>query len=147
MKAENDLEEVQDEVALAEDREEGIVGTPNEAIPDSKVESEDEGADLEEVVPASRTIKLRVNGGKKTPRQARNAKRKPSLDPNAEEDESPTRTRKKGRSGKVERAAPAPATRTLRSRAPKSEEKQQADRAARARIRAALSEDAETLDD
>jgi hypothetical protein len=148
-------DEVMEEVAVAEAREEGVVAdTPlNETVDKSSVikEDDDDDDDLEEVVPAPRSIRLRVTKPKSEPEipaetsRPRRGKRKA---PTPEEGNTPPPARK-GRSIKI-KSTPTSAstpTRSLRSRAPKTEEKQQADRAARARIRAALSEDVDVEDE
>lgn len=154
IKVESGEVEVQDAVAVAEAKEEGLVRESSPPpLADSKaglnVDVDEEDDDMEEVMPvsataptpATRTIRLKFNGSAPP---ARANKRKPPS-PAATEDESPPPAKRKGRSAKaktgVVKAEPAaPPTRSLRSRAPKTAEKQQADRDARARIRAALSE-------
>lgn len=104
---------------------------------------------MEEVLPIPavvgrpRGIKLRLNGSSST------AKRK-APNPELEEVEVSPAPKAKRRGRAASKKEPAPAatsTRSLRSRAPMTEEKVQADRVARARIRAALSEDVAMSDE
>lgn len=152
-------DEVMEEVAVAEARDEGIIDDPSTevtGVPNSQLKEESDEDDLEEVVPAPRSIRLRVNKPKseQEPKpvvetsRPRRGKRKIS-NPDEEENITPPVSSRKGRSIRIKStptSAPTP-TRSLRSRAPKTEEKQAADRVARARIRAALSEDVDLEDE
>jgi hypothetical protein len=168
-------DEIQDQVMVAEAREEGVIPPPASVTNGhDEVEADnpsgtattavvsDDDMELEEIAPPPRSIKLRFNKPssdiKPTPeiktRPARKGKRKPSPSEDEESDEEIVPKKTKTRKA---RATPAKAkpkastgptpTRSLRSRAPKTEEKEQADRAARARIRAALSQDLEDDDE
>lgn len=160
-------DEVQDQVMVAEAREEGVIlpsdtnGHEEIKEPVTPAVESDEKLELEEIAPPSRSIKLKFtkppSDVKPTPetrtRHTRGAKRKEpsgSESEGSEEEIVPKKTKtRKGRSAaaksrvKPESKVTAGPTRSLRSRAPKTQEKEQADRAARARIRAALSEDVE----
>lgn len=150
-------DEVMEEVAIAEAREEGVIeNPPTQTLSEpSLLKQDDDDDDLEEIAPPPRSIRLRVNkpvikpeiesvAGTSRPRRA---KRKAPTPEEEEDVEIPPP--RKGRSIKIKStptSAPTP-TRSLRSRAPKTEEKQAADRVARARIRAALSEDVDMEDE
>lgn len=169
-------DEIQDQAIVADARDDGQISGPVDTSdddmkpvdPDSGeregLEDDESEMEMEEIIPAPRTIKLRFNGSSSTTttappdasskRPRRGIKRK-DLTPDSEEGDvelasppvssSKSRSKRSARTPKVkikaERSTPIPSTRSLRSRAPKSEEKVQADRDARARIRAALSED------
>lgn len=158
-------DEIQEEVAVAEAREEGIVGDqpPAQGADPSPLLSDhasDDDHEIEQVVP-TRSIRFRVKPPvvqaepetKPEPksRSSRRGKRKEPSPVDDDEEEPAPKQPKSGRSIRIKAkpqtvSTPTP-TRSLRSRAPKTEEKQQADRAARARIRAALSEDVELEDE